>query len=80
MVPAGKDSLRLRLEIRYVASAALDSLEAFREATLPKLRFQSSELEEELTVAFVDLAEPLYKEAAERIAQRYQSLSNIQTE
>lgn len=70
--PVGADSLRMRLEIRTVVDRVRDSLEFSREMTQPVALFSSSAFEEDVIVAMLDLAEPLFGEAADSVRARYE--------
>lgn len=70
--PIGTDSLRMRLEIRNVVSAARDTVELAREMLQPVAFFSSSAFEEDVIVAMLDLAEPLFREAADSLTARYE--------
>lgn len=69
--PIGADSLRMRLEIRTVVDRVRDSVEFSREMVQPIAMFSSSAFEEDVIVAMLDLAEPMFSEAADSVRTRY---------
>lgn len=70
--PHGTDSLRMRLEIRNVVSRTRDTAEHMREMLQPIKMFSSSAFEEDVIVAMLDLAEPLFREAVDSLSSRYE--------
>jgi hypothetical protein len=70
--PVGADSLRMRLEVRTVVDRAHDSLEFSREMVQPVALFSSSAFEEDVIVAMLDLAEPLFGQVADTVRARYE--------
>ncbi|MBC8145901.1 MAG: hypothetical protein H7X80_09975, partial [bacterium] len=72
VTPASGDSMRLRLELRSIVSPALDTLELVEEMVQPIAMFSSSDFEEDLIVATLDLAEPLFKQASDSVKSRYE--------
>lgn len=74
--PVGSDSLRIRLEIHSIVSPARDTVEMFREMVQPTTLFISGGYEEDLIVATLDLAEPLFVEASDSVKARYKRLRN----
>jgi hypothetical protein len=70
--PVGTDSLRMRLEVRHVVDRSRDSVEFVREMYQPVALFSSSAFEEDVIVAMLDLAEPLFGEVADTVRARYE--------
>lgn len=66
------DSLRLRLEIRYIQSRAADSLVDHQDSAFARTRFETSTAEEDFVIALIDLAEPLFNREAERVRKAYE--------
>jgi hypothetical protein len=66
-----RDSLRLRLEIHAIIDAHRDTLIDASELSYGINDFEKSTIDEDFVVAFIDVAEPLYKREAERVRQSY---------
>lgn len=75
--PVGADSVRMRLEVRSVVDRSHDSLELAREMVQPIDLFSSSAFEEDVIVAMLDLAEPLYRELSDTVKARYERARQI---
>lgn len=67
----GPDSLLLRIEIRGVNSPSSDTLVDAEERRYPISRFQTSTVVDDVVIPLIDLAEPLFKREAERVAASY---------
>jgi len=65
------DSLRLRLELRYVVSGDRDTLVDFSEKSFRRTQFETTTAREDFVVALIDLAEPLYNRETARIREVY---------
>lgn len=70
VVPVG-DSLRMELELHAITGATSDTLVDSNSRMYGINEFENSGIDEDFVVAFVDVAEPLYKREAERVRQRY---------
>jgi hypothetical protein len=65
------DSIRLRLELRYLVDAQSDTLQDVEERRFPRAQFENTRVVEETVIGFIDLAESLYKREATRLANEY---------
>jgi hypothetical protein len=70
--PIGADSLRMRLEIRSIVKPPRDTVEFAREMVQPIAAFSSGAFEEDVILAMLDLAEPLFREVKDSVTARYE--------
>jgi len=71
VVPVGRDSLTLRVEIRHVLAHGADSLVDAQEARYAIARFQTTTVVDDLVVPLIDLSQVLFEREARRVAHRY---------
>lgn len=71
--PVGTDSLVLRVEIRSVVSSSADTLVDAEERRFSIAEFQTSSVVDNLVVAVIDLAEPLFRREAQRVSVNYEA-------
>jgi hypothetical protein len=65
------DSLRIRMELRYVVSPSRDSVVDAEEQTFSRTAFESTRTKEDFVIALVGLAEPIYTREVERVRRAY---------
>ncbi|MBS1911034.1 MAG: hypothetical protein JST22_03530 [Bacteroidetes bacterium] len=66
------DSIHLGLKIMYVKSRTADSVIDHQDTVVARTRFESTKSEEDFVIAFIDIAEPLFKREADRVQRAYE--------
>ena len=68
------DSLKIRMELRYLASASRDSVVDAEEETFRRTTFETATAKEDFVLALVGLAEPIYTRESERVRKAYRDV------
>ena len=68
------DSLKIRMELRYLASASRDSVVDAEEETFRRTAFETATAKEDFVLALVGLAEPIYTRESERVRKAYRDV------
>lgn len=69
----GKDSIRFRLELRFMKSRTEDLVVDFNEVTHPRLKYETSDLVRDYVQTLAELAQPMLLRVAEKIHNAYQA-------
>jgi len=69
--PVAQQQIEFSVELRHIVSPTLDSLVDVEKQLLPASQYVSLKAGEEAVIKLIDLAEPLLKREAERLAKQY---------